>query len=232
MRATGLVLAIAFLASCAAEAKPEDASDANAEAGAVQASTVSFVGLYTTHATTHQNGDVTALDLQAAGSYVRTRCYHASCALPVPETDHYDTYLSSAGKTYVRFYSFTVTRDASGNLVTTPRVADVFEIAKTSSGIKLRKSYSTRWVSLSRTTATSRCTATGGTDAGGACTCPAAASDFVPGAGGCIVAPGANETNCDASNGLWTDDDSTLIGAYCECGFGRYDDASGACAAI
>jgi hypothetical protein len=162
---------------------------------------------------------------------VRERCYHTGCALPLPETDHYDTYASSAGNHYVRFWSFTVSKDADGNLVTTPKIADVYEIVATSYGIKLRKSYTSRWVSLYRTTAATACTSTLGTWTSSDCTCPAT-DVFVAGAGGCVTSPGANESNCDASNGLWTDDDATLIGAYCECGSGRYDDATGSCTAI
>ena len=78
-----------------------------------------------------------------------------------------------------------------------PVVVDVYEFKKSSSGIRLRKSSTTRWFLLSRTSVASRCTATGGTNGvtmGGAdCTCPTTQT-FVPGAGGCIAMPGANET--------------------------------------
>jgi hypothetical protein len=197
-----------------------------------------FVGLWATHASTHKDGDITHLELQTGKLYVRARCYHTSCALPLPETDRYDVYTSSAGKTYVRFWSFTVSHDADGNLVQTPTVADVYEIAKTSTTIKLRKSYTTRWFSLYHTTATAQCTGSGGAWSTGACTCAGnvpgqwATHVFVAGAGGCIATPGADESKCDDSNGAWTDDDATLIDSYCTCGVGRYDDASGSCAKI
>ena len=93
-------------------------------------------------------------------------------------------------------------------------------------------------MTLYKTTATAQCSAQGGAWANSDCSCPGntpgmwAATIFIPGAGGCIATPGASEDGCDSSDGLWTDDDATLIGSYCECGAGRYDDAAGSCAAI
>ena len=246
-----LVSLMCFATACATAATDAtdstDDSDAEAEAATPEVApqtTPPFAGLYTTHATTHQDGDITALQLLPTtqlgapqSTYVRERCYHASCALPLPETDRYDSYTSSSGKTYLRFYSFTVTVKSDG-LHTTPVVADVYEVLTTSYGIKLRKSYTSRWLALYRTTPASRCTATGGTWASIDCTCPGnvvgeyAKTVFVPGAGGCVANPGASETNCDDSNGQWTDDDATLIDSFCECGLGRYDDADGSCATI
>lgn len=242
-------LALVALAACAVDAgdpaldSATIAQDDEAETAApvdnkADAATT-LAGLYATHASTHKDGDITHLELVAtSGMYVRARCYHADCALALPETDRYDVYKSSAGKTYVRFWSFTAARDASGDLQTTPTVADVYEVVKSSTTIKLRKSYTTRWFSLYRTTATAQCTGSGGAWSGGACTCAGnvpgqwALHVFVAGAGGCIATPGANESNCDDSDGSWTDDDATLIDSYCACGLGRYDDANGSCAKI
>lgn len=244
MRTTAILLALA-LAACAADttedfSQDDEAQDADVAAGKADTA-VHFFGLYVTHATHHYSGDITALQLLGGDSntpYVRERCYHASCALPIAETDRYDTYRSSAGKTYVRFWSFEVRTDANGERTETPTVADVYEIQATSYGVRLRKSYTTRWFALYRTTEAARCTAGGGTWDGGTCACPGntpgqwPATVFVPGAGGCVPNPGASEDGCDSSNGFWTDDDATLIDSYCRCGLDRYDDASGACAAI
>src|SRR5205085_2251782 len=99
-----------------------------------------FAGTFASHATHFYSGDLPALELRTDGRYVRARCYHASCALRLPETDKFDTYTSSSGKTYVRFWTFTVARDANDELQETPAIADVYEIRATTSGIKLRKS--------------------------------------------------------------------------------------------
>ncbi len=36
-----------------------------------------------------------------------------------------------------------------------------------------------------------------------------------------------DESECDATNGFYTDDDATLIGSFCRCGIGRYAGAAG-----
>jgi hypothetical protein len=219
-----------LIGGCAAAA--DDRDDSEAESADVQTSgkadAAAVLGLYHSHASRHYNGDVPDLELRDA-DYVRARCYHASCALRVPETSTYDVYTSSSGKTYVRFGGEAISHDADGNLVETHVVADVYEIKTWSGGIKLRKSYSTRWQVLYRTTVQTACTSSGGTF-GTECTCPT--STFAAGAGGCIAMPGANESNCDDSGGAWTDDDATAIGSYCVCSVGQYLDGTGACSAI
>jgi len=232
---------LSFLAIAACATATDDASDGEASDAAPQAiggkADGATTGLFASRATTHYNGDVPDLELRADGSFVRLRCYHASCALPVAETDHYDTYTSSAGKTYVRFYSFTVETAADGSISSTPLVADVYEIRTTSTGIRLRKAFSTRWQTLATTDAATRCTASGGAW-NGDCSCPGSGNGatphpaFAPGAGGCIIAPGGGEDACDSSNGLYTDDDATPIGTFCECGLGRHVVDAGSCAAI
>src|SRR5262249_12731223 len=131
-----------------------------------------FVGLYAASASTaFRDGDIPALELRSGGTYVRMRCYRANCTLRVPETDHYDTYTSSSGLTYVRFYSFkTVTNANTGDRDQVSTVADVYEIKATSTTIRLRKAYTSRWVTLRQTTEKTRCTATAGTWSG-TCTC-------------------------------------------------------------
>ena len=213
-----------------------EAEIAQAQLADGKADGASFAGLYASHTASHRDGDVTTLEL-AGNAYVRTRCYRTGCALPLPEADAFDTYVSSGGKTYVRFWTVDVVQTSSG-LDTAKKLADVYEIVPTTTGIKLRKSYTTRWVTLAKTTPAARCTATGGAWAAGSCTCAGntpgtfASAIFVAGAGGCVANPGASESNCDDSMGLWTDDDATPTGSFCICGAGRYDDASGACATI
>ena len=150
--------------------------------------------------------------------------------LAVAETDHYDTYSSSSGKTYVRFYSFRTEWSAEHDDRNQVRVvADVYEIKKTAATIKLRKAYSTRWLTLRKTSATALCNGDQGTWASGYCSCPGEGgwSDegyvgFVPGLGGCTSIPGAGESECDDTEGYYTDDDATLVNTYCLCEHGMY----------
>ena len=230
------LLPLLFLAACADSA--DDRNDAAADAAPQQATDgkadgVDYTGLYHISSSTWHSNDVTDLQLLDSGSYVRARCYHASCAEWLPETDKYDVYTSSSGYTYVRFW--TVKIDA--NLNSTPVIADVYQIKKISKGVSLRKAHTTRWFSLFKEVASAACANSGGTWSD-TCTCPGdvpnqpAATIFIAGAGGCITTPGSDESNCDSSGGMWTDDESTLIGTYCICGQGRYDDSTGNCSAI
>jgi hypothetical protein len=196
---------------CAATGTPDDDAAVDAPVAALgKADAATFTGLYASHATHHYNDDVPDLELRADGTFIRQRCYHASCAIETPETDHYDVYTSTAGKTYVRFH---------GRQLGDEIVADVYEIRAFSKGVQLRRAYSTRWQSLYATTP----------DPDPTC---ASGQEYVAGAGGCIAIPGASEDNCDASHGSWTDDDATAIGSYCICDVGSYLDASGSCAAL
>lgn len=217
----------ALAAGCVSSPEGDDAADAAAETAPAldKADAPSFDGLYQSSATSLRSGDVPTVELRA-GTYIRARCYHAYCAKLVPETDKFDL-VKSSGHWYVRFWSFTITTDANGDRNPNPVVADVYEIRRTSTGVKLRKTYTTRWVSLDKVTTEDQCDGSGGTWSGD-CACPdaGAAVDthgvFVPGAGGCIDIGGGGEDACDSSGGLYTDDDSTPIGTYCECGLGRY----------
>lgn len=225
--AYALVLSLAVTACATADDSVED--DGGAEAATDQAVSGTVVGLYTTSTSLAlQNGDIANLELGADGTYVRLRCYHASCSLRVPETDHYDTYTSSSGKTYVRFYSFAWT--AGDDRQEKRVVADVYELQRTSTTLKLRKSYSTRWVTLRRTTPKTLCTGDGGTwSASTLCACPGTTgwSDdgyvvWSPGSGGCTMVAGASEADCDDTSGSYTDDDATRIGTFCRCELGQY----------
>jgi hypothetical protein len=232
-----VALALVLLAGCATAPTDDSEAESAPPQALGKADGPQFTGIYQSHTTHHYNGDIPAIELRTDGHYVRERCYRASCALPVPETDTYDVYTSSSGKSYVRFYAQDIQVDASMNLTNEPVVTDVYEIRAFSKGIQLRKAYSTRWQSLYLSSPGLACASSGGawtTD----CACPLnqpgtwPVQVFVPGAGGCIATPGANEGNCDDSHGMWTDDDATLVGSYCICTQGEYLTADGGCAAI
>jgi hypothetical protein len=223
------------------EAEGADAQGDQAEAASV------VVGLYQTTSTAHEDGDIEVLQLDAFGAhstkptdldYVRSRCYRRDCSLVVAESDTYDIYRSTEGKTYVRFWSETLDNDGSNGWSVTPKLADVYEIKSTSTGIELRKSTTSHWLPLDSATPATQCTRGGGTWASDSCTCPgnvpneATRVTFAPGAGGCVANPQDNESKCGDSDGMWTDDDESATGTYCLCGIGRYDDANGTCETI
>ena len=225
MRAAFLAV---ILAGCATTV-PDDGEAFDAPAQPIgKADSAQFLGIYASHTTHHYNGDVPDLELRSDGQFVRERCYHGSCALEAPEFGAFDQYTSSTGHTYVRFYS---AYDAT-------KVLDVYEIRTFTKGVQLRKAYSTRWQSLYLSSPGLACASSGGTFNGTDCACPLnqpmtyPAQAFVPGAGGCIAMPGASESNCDDSMGMWTDDESTLINCYCICPAADYLDATGSCTAI
>lgn len=228
-----------ILAGCATTASPDDEEAMQAPPQPVgKADAAQFLGMYASHLTHHANGDVPNLELRSDGKFVRERCYRSNCSLETPETDTFDEYTSSSGHTYVRFYGQQIWLDANNNLQNQSVVADVYEIRAFTKGVQLRKAHSTRWQSLYLSSPGLACATSGGTPNGTDCTCPLnqpgmyAAQVFVPGAGGCIANPGASESNCDDSQGMWTDDESTLIGSFCICAVGEYLDSTGACAAI
>jgi hypothetical protein len=226
----GLVAGCAGVTDDVSAVEDDEAASAPiAMSGKADAPTL--VGIYASHATRHYDGDIPALELRGDAHYVRGRCYRASCALEVPETDAFDVYTSSAGKTYVRFHAFVASRDTNGDLEQTPTVADVYEIESFSNGIKVRKAYSSRWQVLYASSASLACAASGGSFVDDTCTCSAGAS-FAPGAGGCFASVPADESRCDDTTGAWLDDDANLVGAYCACGVGRYVDATAGCADV
>jgi hypothetical protein len=216
---------LVLLVGCAASGSPDDGeAEAAVPTAPGKADGASFTGVYASHLTHHYSGDVPDLELRADGVFVRQRCYHASCAIEVPETDHYDVYTTSSGKTYVRFHGQDI---ANAQEI----VADVYEIRAFSKGIQLRRAYSTRWQALYLSSPGLACAATGGTyTTDCACPQPYPAQSFVPGAGGCIPTPAASETNCDDSHGMWTDDDATPIESFCICAVGQYLGSTGSCA--
>ncbi|MBV8759660.1 MAG: hypothetical protein JO257_20390 [Deltaproteobacteria bacterium] len=229
---------VVLLAGCATTV-PDDDEAIQAPPQAVgKADAAQYLGIYASHLTHHANGDVPDLELRSDGNYVRQRCYRSSCSLETPETGRFDEYTSSTGHTYVRFYGQQISLDQNNNIQNQEIVADVYEIRAFTKGVQLRRAHSTRWQSLYLSSAGLACATSGGTYTGTDCTCPAnepmmpIQQVFVPGAGGCIANPGASESNCDDSQGMWTDDDATLIGSYCICAVGEYLDSTGSCSSI
>ena len=221
----------ALFGACMDDAGPstDETDDAVAEAAPLDSkadSGLTVTGDYATTTTALRDGDVPNLELGPTGVYVRNRCYHSACSAKRAETDKFDTFTTSSGKSYLRFWSFKIVPNAmSGDRDQVPVVADTYEITKTSTTIKLRKTYTARWLTLKKRSLSALCTASGGTW-GGDCTCPGPAgwpnAAFIAGAGGCIMVSGTDESECDGTNGFYTDDDSTPIGSFCECGVGRY----------
>lgn len=119
------------------------------------------------------DGDILALRLYTGdGSYVRRRCYGADCAQAVAETDRF-TAFTAKGKTYLQFHSFT--REVVPAPPTPPGgkprgpevqdhdvVADTYELRTSGSSIKLRKTYSSRWVKLTAVDDADLCASSGG----------------------------------------------------------------------
>lgn len=232
-----LTCAVALvLAACGTSAAPDDSAAETAApdfGGKADAPAPSYGGLYHIAKTTWYANDITDLQLRDDWTYVRARCYYASCAEQIAQTDKFD-FVTTSGHQYVRFWSERLAAD----LTPTPVIDDVYEIRSAATGIQLRKTYTSRWFTLAAVTEDSQCTATGGAWNGTTCTCPDSTySDsgygaYVPGAGGCIWAPSGSETACDDSHGSYTDDDETAIATYCVCGVGRFVDTDGSCTAI
>ena len=225
-----------LLAACAVspdhtadDAADQAAEDAPAQPAGGKADGVDFTGLYHISKSTLYSNDIADLELRSDGTYVRARCYHASCALQLPQTGKFDLYTSGSGKTYVRF------RWADDS-----KIADVYEIQATTKGIELRKTYTSRWFSLFDEVPSAACAFSGGAwdDTAQACTCPNSTySDqgyeaFIAGAGGCVGAPSGSETNCDDSGGSYTDDEMTAISTFCVCPASQYVAVDGSCTQI
>ena len=226
------LLPFLLLAACAAS--PRDTDDQAAEQAPAQplagkADGIDHTGLYHISKSTLYNNDISDLELRGDGTYVRARCYHASCTRHLPQTGTYDQYTSSSGHTYVRF-----------RWDGTTQIADVYEIESTTNGISLRKTYTSRWFTLHDQAPSAACASSGGAwdDTAQACTCPnsqysdAGYEAFVAGAGGCVGAPSGSEDHCDASGGSYTDDEMTAISTFCVCKPNQYVAIDGSCTAI
>jgi hypothetical protein len=232
-----LLLCGAVLAGCA-DGAVDDGADAEAESGAAialgKADADDFAGLYRWSSTrAYWNTDLPSLELVGT-TYIRSRCYGYDCANLVPQTGHRQIVRTSSGKVYVRFMSFTRTWDADAEeWLESPALADTYEIKRTSSGIKLRKTYQSRWISLAKVTRAKACTASGGAWSNDECTCDNVANadwshyvGFFPGLGGCFEIFAANEDGC-SETGSYTDDDGTAIGTYCHCPLDTYETQQG-----
>jgi hypothetical protein len=179
--------------------------------------------------------DIPSIEIRPA-HYVRSRCYKRDCALLVPQSGALELVRTSAGKKYLRFMSYKRTwLEENGEWLETPALADTYEIKKTRTGIKLRKTRSSRWFSLRESTLEDICLASGGEPGEDPtpCTCEELAGGdwshymgFFPGLGGCFEIFAANEDTC-SSTGSYTDDDATSIGTYCRCPLGTYETQEG-----
>ncbi len=251
MNRVALLLPILSFAACVSPADngETDAADAAAESAPAQDAlgkadaplTIAGTAYEMVSPSTYRAGDITNLELLPAPikpgvpdpqTYVRGRCYHAGCSTWATETNHYD-WVKSSGHNYVRFWSFT--KDASGN--ETAKVADTYEVKKTSTGIKLRKTYTSRWISLDARTDQQLCGESGGTWTT-SCDCgPQYTPDgkdynmMISGLGGCVATPIGSEDSCDSTGGDYTDDDVSAIGTYCICPLGTMVTETG-CQAI
>jgi hypothetical protein len=233
------VLAICGLWGCS-EPIDETIDDADAESGDAmelgKADADDLAGVYRWASSTqpYWNNDVPSLELVGA-SYIRSRCYGFDCANLVPQTGERQI-VRTGGKTFVRFMSFTREWNTDNEeWIETPVLADTFEIKKTSRGIKLRKTYASRWISLDKVTLKKACTASGGAwgNSDPRCTCDTVANSdwshyvgFFPGLGGCFEIHASNEDGCSGT-GSYTDDDATAIGTYCYCPLGTYETLAG-----
>jgi len=235
MTRLALLLPLLSFAACVS-ADDTDASDGAAEsapASATGGKADDALGITGTayemvSPSTYKAGDITNLELFDTSvtnnsqspnqDFVRGRCYHTGCSTWAAETNHWDSFKSGT-HTYLRFYSF----KKAPNVDEVGVVADAYEVKKTSTGIKLRKTYTSRWIYLDARTDEQLCDESGGTW-GTSCDCgPNQGNDYVyeiAGLGGCFVTPTGTEDSCDSTGGDYTDDDATRIGSYCMCQLG------------
>jgi hypothetical protein len=241
MRTTWMVVALVLAVGCS-DATDDTLDDGEAESGEGvtlgKADAEAYAGLYrwTDQDRPYWKNDIPAIQLRPA-HYVRTRCYGRDCAKLVPQFGDLELVRTSAGKKFLRFMSYErVWEPVHEEWQTNPVVADTYEIKKTRSGIKLRKTYSSRWFSLARISEQELCTGSGGwwdEDAGPLCTCDELNGadwshyiGFFPGLGGCFEVFAADEDEC-SSTGQYTDDDATPIGTYCRCPVDTYETLEG-----
>ncbi|HEX8952203.1 MAG TPA: hypothetical protein VF945_10190 [Polyangia bacterium] len=161
-------------------------------------------------------GDVVYLWLRADGSFAWTRCYDADCAAPVVEDGTYQLTTSSSGRKYIAFYQIGPRGD------TQVHFNSMYAYARTASALRLRKTRTSRWMTLAAAAEPDLCAASGGTWSG-SCSCGAGwPTAYSPGAGGCWLSPSAGETACDDSQGTYSDDEANAAGTFCDCGYARH----------
>ena len=177
-----VVLSSLAATGCASAAPDPETVDDSVDAltAHTPASTAAFEGeSWVATSSAAHDGDILALRLYTDGSYVRLRCYGSGCAQAVAETDRF-TAFRSRGKTYVAFDSFVrvlvppppakapppgvPAKPAAGpEWDNSPVVADTYEIRSAGGGIKLRKTYASRWTNLVAVDDPTLCNASGGT---------------------------------------------------------------------
>jgi hypothetical protein len=219
-----LALALVVVSGCGGQLGSDDgAADEAALAGkadvvsAAAASAASIAGIYQLSGDPTAAGDVVYLWLLGDGRFAWTRCYDADCATPIVEDGTYKL-TTSSGKKYVTFYQ-------PGALGDTKRhFNSMYAYSTSKKTLKLRPTRTSRWMTLAAASESALCSASGGSwSSGGGCDCGAGwPTAYSPGAGGCWVAPATGESQCDDTNGSWTDDDADLVGTFCECGYSRH----------
>jgi hypothetical protein len=226
-----LLATVVTWSGCATDDE-EDGGGTEVDLASFKSDGSTLIGKFELGAPGKAAGDIEHLQLRSDGIYVRVQCYGTGCTKHVRETDHYHVVKTPAGKTFVRFERFDWINVSSG---TTKQVTvDTYEYVKVSGGLNLRKAFTTRWNTLTapgdqalcfeshgtwKPTATLPGAATGTTTH---CDCGQNANTFphpawVPGAGGCIMPAATGESDCDATKGHYTDDDTDALGDYCLC---------------
>lgn len=206
-------------------AQPLDASgdgqDLLSDGPKADSAAPALTGIFQLGGTSLDAGDLIYLQLVADGRFAWTRCYDAGCANPIAEDGTFTQTRTRAGKKYLRFWQ----AGAAGDSVTHLNAIYAYGLSGDHSTLRLRKIYGSRTFRMDAVAEPDLCASSGGhwNDASRACSCGSGwPTAYGPGAGGCWVAPSANESQCDATGGRWTDDDADLIGTFCECGIGRH----------
>lgn len=153
-------------------------------------------------------GDLASLELDADSRFARVRCLDDGCFTAVSEDGHWQL----TGST-VSFY-------LEGGSVRGPmtlhadKLLDRFSYVLDGTALTLARADGSSFA-LGAIADAELCRASGGS-AGASCDC-GRGWFFSPGQGGCVPAPTPSETLCDGSSGSWTDDESNLLGTFCEC---------------
>lgn len=217
-----LLLACGCAAQVGSDGAADEAALASGGKGDLAGATASSIaGIYQLAGDPSGAGDVVYLWLLADGRFAWTRCYDIDCATPVVEDGTYKL-TTSSGKKYVTFSQPGAKGDAATHF------NSMFAYSASRNSLKLRPIRTSHWMTLGAVAEASLCADSGGTWSGTACDCGAGwPTAYSPGAGGCWVSPAVGESQCDATQGSWTDDDADLAGTFCECGYARHLTDSG-----
>lgn len=236
MRATGYSMLLTIvLSACATNAPGDDAVDGAFDLSG-KADGPSFAGTYQEVGGGARKGDLPFVQLHDDGTYVRLRCYTTNCTKTTPETDRYTTFENpDTHKQYVIFGRFVWTDFDNRESRVDPY--DAYEVRHDGANLLFRKTYTSRWIAMAPVTEEAICTASGGTwdtstehqgaEAGTTTSCDCGQDSvtnwddpipaFVPGAGGCRMTFKMVESECDDTQGSYTDDDTDALGDYCLC---------------